>query len=372
MAQPLRILLLRPLYRLAEADMVFWLMPPLMILLTAGTLAQRWMGLWPAMDMFFGSFIIWAGPLPLPGAYILLGLLSLNLTFKFLLKSEWKWNRAGIILSHLGALILLIGGLLTAMTARESYMLIPEGSETPYIYSYTNRSLVLFEGKTAILNLPFSRIQHADFPPLPFEIKLRRACENCEILKRAETPEYDETAPYQSMAAFMALKDKPLEPQPESNLTGFEFEISGSNADGIYIAFDGMPKPLEVSADGKNYTLIFGKSQHRLPFSIKLEDFVKDSYGGTDMARNYRSDIILKDGDLEWPARIEMNKPLRYKGYTFFQSSFEQGPDFEATILAVVENKGRLMPYIGTGILTLGLLMHLLVTVYNRPKGAKS
>ncbi len=79
------------LLRLADADIAFWLMPPLMALLIIGTLAQRWMGLWPAMDMFFSSFIILAGPqffkVPLPGAYILLGILSLNLTLKFLLKS---------------------------------------------------------------------------------------------------------------------------------------------------------------------------------------------------------------------------------------------------------------------------------------------
>ncbi len=360
------------LYRLAEADMVFWLMPPLILLLIAGTLAQRWIGLWPAMDMFFGSFIIWAGPLPLPGAYILLGILSINLTLKFLLKSEWRWAKAGVILTHLGALILLLGGLLTAMTARESYMLIPEGQETPYIYSYTQRNLVIFENQKPIIALPYNQIEEWNFSALPFDIKLKHWCENCEILKRPETPEYNEAAPYQSMAAFMALKNKPVEPEPESNLTGFEFEISSSNQDGIYIAFDGMPKPIEISANDKNYTLIFGKAQSALPFSIALTDFVKDSYGGTDMARNYHSDIIVKDGKLEWPVRIEMNEPLRYRGYTFFQSSFEQGADFEATILAVVENKGRLFPYIGTIILGIGLLLHVLINVYNKPKGTKN
>ncbi len=360
------------LYRLAEADMVFWLMPPLIVLLIAGTLAQRWIGLWPAMDMFFGSFIIWAGPIPLPGAYILLGILSLNLTLKFLLKSDWRLQKSGIVLSHLGALILLIGGLITAITARESYMLIPEGQETPYIYSYTQRDLVVFEDQKPVLKLPFNNIKKWDFSALPFEISLQHVCKNCEILKRVETPDYDENINYQAMARFMALRSKPLEAQPENDLTGLQFTISGSDQDGIYIAFDGMPKPIEITAGGKNYTLIFGKTQRALPFSIALTDFVKDSYSGTDMARNYHSDIIVKDGDLEWPVRIKMNEPLRYKGYTFFQSSFEQGRNFETTILAVVENKGRVLPYIGTLIIGIGLLLHLLLTIYNRPKGTKT
>jgi hypothetical protein len=116
-----------------------------------------------------------------------------------------------------------------------------------------------------------------------------------------------------------------------------------------------------------NLLIVFGKNQYELPFSLKLDDFKKDLYNGTDKARNYSSDVTLRDGKLSWPARIEMNKPLRYRGYTFFQSSFEESPNGEqATILAVVENKGRLMPYIGTGVLGLGLLLHLMLAVTGR------
>ena len=176
------------IHKLAEADMVFWLMPPLMILLIVGTIAQRWMGLWPAMDMFFSSFIIWAGPIPLHGAYILLGLLSLTLSLKFLFKSEWRWQKSGIILSHLGALTLLCGGLLTAMTARESYMIIPEGQETPFMYSYSERDLAIFEEQKLLVNLPYDEIETWDISALPFMIITHMHCENCEILKRAEMP----------------------------------------------------------------------------------------------------------------------------------------------------------------------------------------
>ncbi|MEM7650637.1 MAG: hypothetical protein AAF204_00960, partial [Pseudomonadota bacterium] len=199
--------------KLAEADMVFWLMPPLMLLLIAGTLAQRWMGLWPAMDMFFEGFILWAPifsiPIPLPGAYTLLGLLVLNLTLKFLLKSEWKWSKSGIILSHLGALILLIGGLITAMNARESYMYIAEGQEARFIYSYSERELMIFEGQEPLTKISFDTLTQQNPEGLPFEINILYTCENCEISKREETQDFDENAAYQSMAQFMALSSKP-------------------------------------------------------------------------------------------------------------------------------------------------------------------
>ena len=54
-----------------------------------------------------------------------------------------------------------------------------------------------------------------------------------------------------------------------------------------------------------------------------------------------------------------MNEPLRYKGYTFFQSSFIEGPEGETTVLAVVKNYGRLFPYISSIIMCIGLLFHL-------------
>jgi hypothetical protein len=38
------------------------------------------------------------------------------------------------------------------------------------------------------------------------------------------------------------------------------------------------------------------------------------------------------------------------------------------TILAVVENKGRLFPYISTLIIALGLILHLIIRVTGRGK----
>ncbi|MCB9983836.1 MAG: cytochrome c biogenesis protein ResB [Rhodospirillales bacterium] len=356
------------LYRLAKADMVFWLMPPLMALLVAGTLAQRWMGLWPAMEMFFSGFVIWAGPVPLPGAYTLLGILSINVTLKFLLKSQWRMRKIGIHLSHLGTIILLLGGLLTAMTAHEYYMIIPERQETPFIYDYHERALNIFENNRQIARLDFDDIKSWNLSTLPFRLNVQSHCQNCEIKKRQEQPGYDPDQPWQGMARFMIFEAKPPEKDPEADLSALEFTVTGTEADGIYVAFDAMPGPIEFIVGEKHYTLMFGKRQSILPFSIALKDFVKDDYGGTAMARSYHSDVIIKDGSLEWPVRIEMNQPLRYRGYTFFQSSFEQSMDSETTILAVVENKGRLFPYIGSIVLSLGLILHFILSLTSRPK----
>jgi hypothetical protein len=349
---------------LADADVIFFLLPPLMLLLAAGTIAQRWIGLYRAHEMFFSAFILWLGPVPLPGGFTLLGMLCAGLVLKFLLKSRWSLKRAGIILTHLGALVLLAGGLVTALYARESFMVIPEGQETRFMYDYTVRSLMIFRDGREYRRLPFSQVASWEREALPFGLRVEASCENCAIEKQEAPP-----AGARAMAQFMALKPAPPEKEPEANLSGVSLRLSRTGAaqtDGAYILFDAMPKPVIFHKDGHEFSLMFGKDQHELPFSLALRSFEREMYNGTDKARSYVSELTLRDGELSWPVRVEMNAPLRYHGYTFFQSSFDEGPGGAATILAVVENRGRLLPYIGTAILGAGLLLHLCTVLFDR------
>lgn len=356
--------------RLSRSDIVFYSLPLLMALLVAGTLAQAEMGLYAAQQKYFASFIAWVGPLPLPGGYLLLGLLSLNLTLKFLFFSEWKWRKSGIILTHLGTLVILIGGLLTALFAREGYMIITEGQAAPFVYDYHKRELAIFKGEQ-----PFESLAHDRLVPgqtietLPFTVTVLSSCKNCGIIRRDEAPDLFGDPVYRDLAVNMALSRKTEEKEHEANLSGITFRLEGldDEQNGVYIAFEGMPRPITVSAGTQDYNLIFGKAQRRLPFAVYLEEFIKRDYPGTSKARDYISDVRILDEGTQWDARITMNAPLRYKGYTFYQSSFEQTPLAESTILSVVENKGRLFPYIGTGIIAFGLILHLILVLRRRP-----
>lgn len=346
--------------RLAQGDVVFWLMPPLMVLLVVGTIAQRYMGLYDATKMFFEGFILWVGPVPLPGAFTLIGMITVSLFCKFLIRSPMQKNYFGIYLTHLGALVLLIGGFFTAYTAKEGYLLIPEGGSNAYIYDYHKREFTIFEGDGVVFQKDFNRLyidQNLDFEgKLPFQIHIRDTCRNCNIIHR--DPKDNEV--YHSMAQFMQLEWKEPEMESEVNLSGITFDITGlpNEQNGTYIAFEAMPKPIEIYANDTVYKIIFGKQQRLLPFSVQLNDFQKITYPGTNKAMEYSSAVTVVDDDVRWDALISMNEPLRYKGYTLYQSSFEQTPETELTILAVVENKGVLFPYIGTIIIAIGLLLH--------------
>jgi hypothetical protein len=361
---------------LSQPAIPFIILPALMLLLVVGTIAQAEMGLYAAQEKFFASFIFWAGPIPLPGGYTLMGIFTLNLLLKFLFFSTWSWTKSGIILTHLGTLVLLFGGLATSLSAREGFMVINEGAQTPFVYDYHRRDLMIYENDRLLYAIPADIIEAelaGQSLTLPFQIKIHEFCRNCAISKRDETDQaFAQGQTPQSLAQFMALSPKAEDKDNEVNMPGFSFSIETSQNDtdinGLYIAFDGMPKPIEFETGGKNYKMIFGKQQRSLPFQLKLIDFRKKNYPGLDQAKAFESDVIVLDESSEWKAHIEMNAPLRYKGYTFYQSDFEEGAGGDITILTVVKNQGRFFPYIGTGIIALGLLIHAYLMLKKRDK----
>ncbi|MES2151696.1 MAG: cytochrome c biogenesis protein ResB [Pseudomonadota bacterium] len=63
-----------------------------------------------------------------------------------------------------------------------------------------------------------------------------------------------------------------------------------------------------------------------LPFTIQLKKFNIDFYS-TGMPKLFASEVLIKDHDSGkvFPATIEVNKPLIYRGVAVYQSSFEDG-----------------------------------------------
>lgn len=93
------------------------------------------------------------------------------------------------------------------------------------------------------------------------------------------------------------------------------------------------------------------------PYTIHLIDFRHDRYIGTDKPKNFSSEVQLIDRqhNVDRTVKIWMNNPLRYRGETFYQASFI-GED--VTILQVVDNVGWMIPYVACMIVSVGLLAH--------------
>ena len=103
------------------------------------------------------------------------------------------------------------------------------------------------------------------------------------------------------------------------------------------------------------FSLGYGSKSLELPFAIYLYDFQLERYPGSESPSSFASEIQVLDGDKKFDYRIFMNNVLNYKGYRFFQSSYDS--DEKGTILSVNKDKpGTIVAYLGYLCLMLSVL----------------
>ena len=350
---------------LARPTLLFYALPWLMLLLVLGTVAQRYIGLYQSQKLFFGSFIFWLGVIPLPGAYAAIGMIALALCAKLALKSPLRRHNAGTIIAHASVVVLLVGGLITATTREEGYMVLADGQSGSAVSDYHNRELALMKNDRALMNVPRSEVYEGKKitdTQLPFSITVDKYCENCQVSGITNA-----SAAMKGLAEKLTISSIALDPEDAKNQSGAVFEIAGAGeADGTYVTAQALNQQPEFSIGKDKYRIVLRQSERNLPFSLKLVKFEKSEYPGTELARSYRSEVEVTDGGLKWGKVIEMNEPLRYRGYTFYQSSFVNNDGKLSSVLAVVRNSGNAFPYIAITALCIGMLIHIAVRILRR------
>jgi len=115
------------------------------------------------------------------------------------------------------------------------------------------------------------------------------------------------------------------------------------------------------------YIVTYGNRRIDLGFDLELKNFEIGRDPGTTKAASYQSLVRTPDGQ---DTLIAMNEPLKYKGLTFYQASFQEGPDGVpvASILSVNQDPGRWLKYLGSFILSLGVVW----LFYNKRKAARA
>src|SRR5256885_1906896 len=125
-----------------------------MLLVFFGTLAQMDEGIWTVLHKYFRSVVAWVplqvlvrfgqvffglpasarlpGSFPLPGGYVLGGLLLVNLLAAHLVRFKVTWKRSGILLIHSGLVVMMLGELVTGLFAAEGRMAIANGASANY------------------------------------------------------------------------------------------------------------------------------------------------------------------------------------------------------------------------------------------------
>ena len=374
---------LRPaLERLASVRLTLFCLGLMMILVFIGTLAQVHMGTFAAQKAYFNSFWIysenfsgWRVPV-FPGGLLVGGLWLANLVAAFAFHFKWERKSLGLLVSHFGLILLLLGQFLAQMLSKESSMPIEIGQSSNYSESAKDLELALIDTSNPdydeVTSIPWdllSREGPLAPPRLPFTLYIRQLFLNAQLgMAASGTPSLATRGVGTRIAVNPA---PPVTSDDEGNMATALVEVKDkSKSLGIWLVSVGLGAPQSFNVEGRDYRIFLRPKRTYYPFTLTLKEFHHDIYPGTDIPKNFSSLVHLTNPDRHDSrnALIFMNHPLRYDGKTFYQASF--GNNDRLSVLQVVENPAAVTPYVACGLVILGLaiqfLSHLLVFARKR------
>lgn len=354
-----------------------------MVLVFMGTLAQQNLDAFYAQKKYFDTWFVFWTPrgtglsIPVfPGGFLLGSVFLVNLTAAHLARFKLAWKKAGIILAHTGLILLLLGGLFTALWSRESQMIIPQGGTKNYTESFKEFELAIVDTSAAdhdhVVAIPASMLAKGgtiQVSGLPFAVKPIRFYQNARLNMRQPGSMAPQIADKGMGVRMDAVPLPPTTRPDEENFPAafVTLQPAAGAALGTWLLWaspfgESIPSQT-VTVDGKKFELTLRLKRFYKPYQIHLNHLTHEEYAGTDIPRNFASNIHLTD-----PSRHEdreiliyMNHPLRYSGETFYQYQTLANDKF--TVLEVVRNPSWLLPYISCSLVALGLVvqfgMHL-------------
>jgi hypothetical protein len=338
-----------------------------MVLVFGATLDQVNLGVWAVQEKYFRSFIVYLpvgqARVPLfPGGYLVGGLMLANLVAALVFRFKYTWRKSGILLTHAGLIILLVGELLTGLWQEDFHLSLNEGETKNYAESFRRHELVLidltdpkFEEVVAIPESVLARTRPVQHARLPFRLEIKTYYPNSMLQAKTK----DASPADASLADRVAVVPQPVVSRDnERNLPSAVVElIAPEGSLGTWLASAALVEPQEFSHAGHRWRIALRLQRSYEPFSLTLLKFSHDKYAGTEIPKNFSSRLRLTtpDGRDDREVLVYMNNPLRYSGLTFYQAGF--GNNDRTTILQVVRNPSWLLPYVACTIMTLGLLV---------------
>jgi cytochrome c-type biogenesis protein CcsB len=105
--------------------------------------------------------------------------------------------------------------------------------------------------------------------------------------------------------------------------------------------------PVRLKFQEFELQLTYGALPMTLPFALQLDNFIIGRYPGSRMPSTYESQGVILDPErgIHKTFRIYMNHILKYRGYRFYQSSYDE--DELGSILTVARDPGTPVTYAG-------------------------
>lgn len=389
--------MMKPLARLlgplASLRLTVFCLSAAMVLVFAGTIAQRTMDIFIVQTQYFQSWLVWWQSAPggfrfpmFPGGHLIGAVLLANLVASFIVRFEWSFRKIGFYLTHIGLIIMLAGGLATDLLSVNSFMRLMEGETKNYSESDQQVELAVIDPSdgemdavTAIPGARLARGGEITHPSLPFKLVVRGFYQNSELAMIGGEAASAVPASNKGTGSRVSIKAKaPATGVNERNSMSAVLEVfpsKGGESLGTWLVSDVLSAAQEIPHEGKTWTLQLRPQRHYKPYSLTLVDFSHTVYPGSQIPKDFSSHVTLDDptiGDRR-PVRIYMNHPLRHQGDTYYQSSFmQQG---SGTVLQVVRNPSYAAPYVACAVISVGLIwqfmFHLIGFIARRSKSTK-
>jgi len=340
-----------------------------------GTIAQVHLGLYKAQNEFFRSFFVYWTPagsglhIPIfPGGYFIGAVLLINLFVAHFRYYQPGKRKIGIVLIHLGVVLLLVGQMLTDFLSRESALHLRIGQTKNYSEAERAYELAVLDttdnDSDKVVAIPGSllvRRGEVGDPEMPFRVRVKTFYPNSSLAQQSQ-PGYEPVTSTTRLGSGIWWREEPRETEMNRmDMPSALVEIVTPQGPlGTFLVSAWLDQPQAFSFDNHACELLLRQERYYLPFSLHLIEFRHDKYPGTDIPKNFSSRVRLQnlENREDREVRIFMNNPLRYAGETFYQASFD--PDDHGSVLQVVHNPSWLTPYLSCVLVATGLTIQFL------------
>ena len=261
-------------------------------------------------------------------------LLLANLIGVFVIRKFWKTKKYYSMILHISFIVILIGAAITRFYGFEGLMHIREGSSVDSI-------------STLDEYINIGAVVDGEFYSYKFPVRFNSVTQT----------RFNEVIPFHGknlVVKFNGYQKGDMNTFDVINITvSYDGETSRLTLPQSYL--DAQIGDA-VRLGGIDFQFIWGPAQLSVPFKINLDDFILTRYPGSESPSSYKSKITVTnyEDNSNFSYEIFMNNVLDYKGYRFFQSSYDT--EEKGTILSVNKDPGKIPTYIGYFLLTVGFL----------------
>jgi hypothetical protein len=314
-------------------------------------------------------------PIILPGGYLLMLILSVNILLGGVRRIRRTPRKLGILIAHLSIVFLLLAGAVSYFFKKDGNMALLEGRTSDEFQSFHDSVIEIErvtpatkDGKRSALVIPGTEYYDLDAGKarvftdanLPFDFEVMNYMENGT--PRRVKP--GEAHPWEADGYF--LQALPPEKDQETNLDAATIKIidKKDKQEQIGLLWRGEDYPFVFKVGDELFNVRLARRTWQLPFAVRLDKFIREVHPGTEQARRFTSDVTqIKNGHDEKKI-ITMNAPLRDNGYILFQASFSQAQigntPMMRSVFAVVQNPADQWPLMALVAAAAGLLLHML------------